>query len=336
MVRRRRLLQGALGLLAGWTPWARALAQAGPAEGYACYEIGDLKAPRPRPTEMGLMLHGGGDWSLDAFRWLMAKAGGGHIVVLRASYAGENGVEIFNEVGGVASVRTLVITDRRAAYDGRVLDIVRSADGIFLGGGDQSNYVRDWKGAPLNALLDAHVRAGRPIGGTSAGLAVLGAYCYGALDGGSIDSPTALGDPLGTQVTLVDDFLHLPHLGQVITDSHFQQRNRLGRLVTFVARLAHEQRDPRITGIGVDENTALCIDAEGVGRVMSGHDGHAWLVRPGRQADVIAPHRPLTFAGIPIVGLGRDSRLQLDGFKVTRPAFERVCDVRDGTLSFRT
>ena len=51
---------------------------------------------------------------------------------------------------------------------------MRNADGIFIAGGDQSNYVRFWKGTPVAEALDPHVRAGKPIGGTSAGLAMLG------------------------------------------------------------------------------------------------------------------------------------------------------------------
>ena len=303
--------------------------------GYAYYEIGDVDAPRPRPTQAGLMLHGGGDWSTEAFRWLAAQSGGGHIVVLKASYAGENGEAIYRDIGGVVSVQTVVFSARRAAADSRVLEIVRKADGIFLGGGDQANYVRYWKDTPLNRLLDEHVRKGKPIGGTSAGLAVLGGYAYGALDGGSVTSPEAMRNPLGPKVTLVRDFLHLHHLGAVITDSHFAARERQGRLITFVARLAHERKDPTITGIGVDEQTALCIDADGVGRVFTGAGGRAWLIRPMRQADVISPGRPLTFRDVPIVGLGGESRIDLNTFEVTNPAFHKTADVVKGVLTLR-
>ena len=90
-----------------------------------------------------------------------------------------------------------------------VLEIVRKADGIFIAGGDQANYVRYWKGTPLNEALNQHVRDGKPLGGTSAGLAIMGAYSYGAMDGGSLTSADALKDPLGPAVTLVDDFLQL-------------------------------------------------------------------------------------------------------------------------------
>ncbi|HEY7006682.1 MAG TPA: Type 1 glutamine amidotransferase-like domain-containing protein, partial [Sphingomicrobium sp.] len=160
--------------------------------GYTYYEIGNVKAARPSPTERALLLVGGGDWNLDAFRWFATKAGHGHLVVIAAYGDGEDGEYFYRDVGGFASVETLVFTSRKASYDPRVLRVLRNADGIFIAGGDQSKYVRFWKGTPVAKAIDSEVARGRPVGGTSAGLAVLGAYAYGAMDGGSIDSPTAL------------------------------------------------------------------------------------------------------------------------------------------------
>ena len=75
---------------------------------------------------------------------------------------------------GVASVETFVFSSRDAATDRAMLRSLRRADGIFIAGGDQSRYIRFWKGTALNRALNAHVRAGKPIAGTSAGLAILG------------------------------------------------------------------------------------------------------------------------------------------------------------------
>jgi hypothetical protein len=209
-----------------------------PTPGYTEYDIGDASAPTSGTVQPGLMLVGGGDWPHDAVRWMSERMGHGHLVILRASGTDDLQQDFLKEIGGAVSVQTLVFHSREAASDPRVLEIVRKADGIFFGGGDQSNYVRYFKGTPLNALLDEHVRSGRPMGGTSAGLAILGAYSYGAMDGGSLVSKDALKNPLGTGVTLVRDFLHMPLLGNVITDSHFAIRERWGRLLVFVGRLA--------------------------------------------------------------------------------------------------
>src|SRR5690606_33074369 len=113
-------------------------------DGYRYYAIGDLAAARPGPVEPGLMLVGGGEWPYDAFRWMIERAGHGHIVVLRASGAAEAQDEFYNAIGGIASAQTFVFSDRKAASDPAVLAAIAAADGIFIAGGDQSNYVRYW------------------------------------------------------------------------------------------------------------------------------------------------------------------------------------------------
>lgn len=327
---------------AGWwllaamclSPWAIAQTAAeSQRDGYQYFEIGDIAASRPGSTEAGLMLVGGGDWPYEAFGWMIEKAGHGRIVILRASGTTNAQEEFFRDIGGISAAQTIVFQDRRAASDPEVLRIVREADGIFLAGGDQSNYVRFWKGTPLNQLLDAHVRAGKPIGGTSAGLAILGGFAYGAMDGGSVVSADAMANPMSSEVTLIDDFLHMPHLGNVITDSHFGERNRLGRLIAFIARLSHEQQRTDLVGIGIDEYTALCIDAHGNGRVFSGDGGHAWLVRPQRHADQFAEGKPLTFRRVPVIGLGAGSTIRFPDLQVQSPAFERHVDVVEGRFT---
>lgn len=296
---------------------------------YEYYSAGNLDAPHPAATSAGLMLLGGGDWPVPAFRWFVERMGGGHLVILRASGTDDLQRDFLNEIGGAASVQTLVFHSRDAASDARVLDIIRRADGIFIGGGDQANYVRYFRGTPLNALLDAHVRSGKPIGGTSAGLAILGAYSYGAMDNGSLLSKDALEDPLGSGVTLVRDFLHMPLLGNVITDSHFAIRERFGRLLVFVGRLATEENNPAITGLGIDEKAALCVEPDGQGRVYANGRGFAWLVRPMRAPDVLR-HGPYNFRSVPVVGIGEESRIDLRDFSVTHPSFSLTVNVVDG------
>lgn len=298
--------------------------------GYEYYVIGDVNAPTPGKTGPLLALMGGGDWPLDAFRQFVKQSGGGHIVVLRARGGRELQDEIYKDVGGVTSVETLVIRDEDAGEDPKLLEIIAHADGIFFGGGDQSNYVRAWKGTALNKALDAHVRAGKPIGGTSAGLAVLGGYVYGCLDSISLTSPDALKNPTGPSVTLVRDFLHLPYLSKVITDTHFDKRDRQGRLVTFVARLIQEENDTTITGLGVDEAGAMLIDGQGVGRYYG--PGHAWLVRPLKKPETIIAGQPLTYSSFPIIGLGPESTLDFRTFAVSKPAFTQNVRVEKGVF----
>jgi cyanophycinase len=303
-------------------------------DGYATYSIGELTAPRPDPVRPGLVLVGGGEWPRDAFLWMIERAGHGHIVILSASGTTEEQDKFYKDLGGIASAQTFVFRDRKAASDPKVLAAVDKADGIFIAGGDQANYVRYWKDTPLNEAIDRHVREGKPIGGTSAGLAILGAWAYGAMDGGSITSDVAMRDPLGKGMTLEHDFLHLPYLQHVITDSHFGKRDRLGRLIAFLANL-RRQGAADVVGLGIDEGAALCIDGEGVGRVFPGQHGYAWLVQPTQPPARVEPGQSLDYAEVRITGVGPDSRLHLQDFSVDAPAFLKVGDVRDGQLVLR-
>ena len=329
---------------------AQAHTAAGAAAGHPGYEYfsaGDVAAKTPGKTSPGLLLMGGGREIDEAFKWFAAQAGHGHIVILRASGDDELQNWMYRDVGGFASVQTLIFHARAPASDPRVLAIVQHADGIFIAGGDQANYVRFWKSTPLNELLNAHVRAGKPIGGTSAGLAILGEWGYGAMDGGSITSPEALRDPAGAALTLVDHFVTLKLLDGTITDTHFVQRARLGRLLAFVARLAKDRHTAAITGLGVDQDSALLVEANGEARLLSWHaDGHAWIVVPeklreveragGRKAldaylaDRVTAGHPLDLPGFVVTGIGTSGRLRLPMYQITDPAFRVRIDVVHG------
>ena len=303
--------------------------------GYVEYAIGDAAAPTTGQLQPGLMLVGGGNWPRDAVQWMSARMGHGHLVILRASGDVDVQEEWYRDIGGIASARTFVFSDRRASSNPVVLDALRKADGIFIAGGDQANYVRFWKDTPVAEALDAHVRAGKPIGGTSAGLAILGAWSYGALDGGSMVSEQALRDPLNPGMTLVDGFLHMPFLQHVITDSHFGIRDRLGRLVAFVADI-RARGDAGIVGLGVDEGAALCVDGDGIGRLFTPiPGGAAWLVVPSAPASVLEAGKPLRISGVNVTGIGVDSRIDLRTLQVDAPAFQRIADAHDGTLQVR-
>ena len=301
---------------------------------------GDPSKPRAAHTEFGLALMGGGGKLDAAHRFITSHAGGGHIVILRAvsddSYDpddGSYGVSFMKEWGPVVSAETIVFHNREASSDPRVVAALKNADGIFLAGGDQSNYIKYWKGTPVQEALNAHVAANRPIGGSSAGLAILGHYSYGALDGGSMESKVALADPFDKGVTLEDDFLHYRFLEDVITDTHFAQRHRLGRLIAFLARVNASGADPRagkIFGIGVDEKTALLVDADGVGRLAKGSAGSAWIVTPQQPAANLAAGKPLSIGEIRLARLGADSSIDLKTRAVQKPIAEATISIKNG------
>ena len=314
-----------MGLLLGC-----ALAAPASAADYGHYVLGDVAAKTPGRVQPGLLLMGGGDRNFDALHWFMKRAGNGHIVVLRASQAGEIGEEFYKDVGGIVSVETFVFKDREAATDAAMLRSLKRADGIFIGGGDQSRYVRYWRGTPVAAARDAHVRAGKPLGGTSAGLAMLGEYLYGSMDGGSQISPRALADPLGSENTIETDFLHLEKLKGVVTDTHFSERNRLGRLIAFVAKAESIAGRP-LFGLGVDEDAAVAVDGDGNARVYATAAGAgATVVKGGFAAQV--EDQAMQQARVDTIGVGVDSHLHLPDGRVDKPMFQHRYAVRDGVL----
>jgi beta-aspartyl-peptidase (threonine type) len=293
---------------------------------------------KPAHTSGALLLMGGGGDVDDAFRWFVRQAGGGDIVVLRASGADGYNDYIFSKIGGVDSVETILFHNRNAAHDASVLARIQQAEGIWLAGGDQSRYVNFWKGTPVAAALDAHVRAGKPLGGTSAGLAVLGEFSFSASEEGSLTSPLALADPFDRRITLERDFLHFDLLRGVITDSHFSPRARLGRSLVFLARLLGDatQKSPvtRLLGLGIDEKTALALEPDGTGRVFTtAPNGRAWLLLPTRPAETLAPRQPLTLRDVRVIALGPDSVLRLTTLAVEKPASSSVVSVIAGKFS---
>jgi beta-aspartyl-peptidase (threonine type) len=329
--RRPSALLGAAALVLGFLFAAPAGAQAPPLRHHVA---GDVAAPTPGKVQPGLMLMGGGDRNHEALRWFMRHAGNGHIVVLGASeYTAVDAYddEFFNEIGGIASSETFMFDSRDQATDPAMLAAIAKADGIFIMGGDQSRYVRFWRGTPVAAALDAHVRAGKPIGGTSAGLAMQGEYLYGAMDGGSQVSPLALADPLGSANTIETDFLHTALLKGVITDSHFSERNRLGRLIAFVAK-AESLAGHKLLGLGIDEAAAVAVEGDGSARVYATEpDAGATLVIGGF-AQPQKEDEPMRLDRVDTIGIGKGSVLHLPEGKVDAPVFEHRYAVRDGVL----
>jgi beta-aspartyl-peptidase (threonine type) len=273
---------------------------AGPAAGAPVpYEYYVTNHPEvvPSTARGGLMLLGGGEWPEDSMPWFAEHAGRGHIVMIGASGDQADHDELAEALGPVASLETLVLHDRASSEDPRVLGILARADGIFIHGGDQANYVRFWKGTPIARLIESRFEAGRPVGGTSAGLAILGEWSYGSLDGGSLTSIQALADPTGPAVTLVGDFLHLAPLRDVITDSHFAPRGRLGRLIVMVARLAAEGHP--LQGLGIDEEAGVLVEPDGHGRVVSRNGGGVTLVGIPTESRVV-PEKAFSAKGVPL------------------------------------
>lgn len=292
-------------------------AKPGPKPTYTYYSVGDPAiAPAVTvPAYPSYVLMGGGPDVDEAFRWMIKRAGiqpgtGGRLVIIRATgdgaydpyiyysnaAASKSGADIVDGwVGGaslgVTSVETLVIPDIAAANDEFVNAVVGRANAVWIAGGDQADYIKFWKGQTLDRTLATLMRNNVPVGGTSAGLAVLGQFDYAALSG-TVTSAQALGNPYNKYITLdpaplqlSGGFLAPPALANTILDSHLDARDRMGRLVTFVSRLvasypgAGSQQfgcgggvlaNSAARGIGVDVEAALLVEWDPVNAHFSG------------------------------------------------------------------
>lgn len=166
------------------------------------------------------------------------------------------------------------------AYDISIAEKLR--DGgyniVFLTGGNQARYLEclyynDYTESPvLSIIREILEERGGVIAGTSAGAAVLsevmiqGGGSYGATLAGVIhqdidlvnysDEYTPFTDVKDGRVWIGRGFGFLPN--HIISGTHFVARGRIGRLLT-AAKYLKGVRKKSVTGIGVDEDTAVVV-----------------------------------------------------------------------------
>lgn len=354
---------------------------------YSYYVSGVLKEVQPlTPKAIApTVLMGGGPDVDSAFRWMIDKAGitpatGGRFVVIRAT-----GTEAYNpyilyskdrkytgpipqqgwvggELQGLTSVETLVIPNRDAANHKDVVSIVSKANAVFIAGGDQSDYIKYWKNTDLSRALETLMGKNVPIGGTSAGLAVLGQFDYAALNG-TVTSVQALSDPYNAYMTLdpnplssvnpEDRFLAPPALNGTILDSHLDTRDRMGRLISFSSRLIAAGPNagcpggvmpaPAARGIGFGVETALLVEQdEATKNFVATHstnppevrttEGAIYFVRPSVAPSICASGTPLTTYTVEIQKLvGAGTKFNLTNWSGS--SIQKTVDVVNGQLT---
>ncbi|MBK8253610.1 MAG: cyanophycinase [Polyangiaceae bacterium] len=249
------------------------------------------------PTGPGLILMGGGTDVDAAFQWWKGYIAGGDVVVLRASGADGYNSYLYTDIGGCDSVETMLVTTPALAADPYVVWTLEHAEGIFMAGGDQAKYLTAWKDSPVEEALKKAWQRGAILGGTSAGCAVLGEYMFAAYND-TVYSDEALTDPYNMYMTMERNFLNVPPLAGWITDTHFAQRDRMGRLVGFLARIVQDGWSAAPIGLGVDEKTAVVVDAQGAGQVLG--SGAAYVVTTTAPPTLCEAGKPLEFAGLTV------------------------------------
>ena len=184
--------------------------------------------------------------------------------------AGELYRRVFGELG-VDEVRPIHAVTRAHANEEDAVRLLRDATGVFMTGGNQLRLSSTIGGTALaRAVLERH-RQGAVVAGTSAGASAMSTHmvAFGASGGSPKQRMAQMAAGLGV-------------LPGVIVDQHFQQRNRLGRLLAIIAQ------NPSLLGIGVDEDTAGVVGPDQVMEVIgrrsvtiidgAGSDTDAWEV----------------------------------------------------------
>jgi cyanophycinase-like exopeptidase len=245
---------------------------------------------------------------------------GGDIVVLRAS--GGNGYQAYMYTDLVAqlpaklraalqpnSVETLLVDTVSKANSAYVADAVSKANLIWLAGGDQSQYTQSWRGTALAAAVKQAYARGAVVGGTSAGMVVNGEWMY---DPGALTAATsaeAVADPYRPSVILTTDLFGLDLGFNLVPEPHFANRDRMGRLLTFMARLRQDARTSLVHGVGLDECTSLFINKFQIGTFLRQTNpcssavvsANGYLLREERRSTQrvqVAPGQPLIYRNV--------------------------------------
>jgi cyanophycinase-like exopeptidase len=289
-------------LLAGSVSvWGTAPALAGKGGGSVnIIRLGSAADVTPSLNGPSLFLHGSGAPTAAFFDHHIDQVATApvDIVVLAASFASGNTSQsaeceaiIAFSSNKVNSCETITITKAAGANDSRATADIVKAEIVYFAGGDQCNYV-GWKGSSVyNAVLAVQARGGG-VGGGSAGEAIQGEYIYDGCQG-SATSSDALANPYDNSISFSYDFFHWPHLGQIFTDSHFVERNRMGRLMSFLARQIQDGKTSAAYGLGIDRDTAILIDSLGRGQV---YGNAAYVVLADHQPEACARRTALTFS----------------------------------------
>jgi len=182
--------------------------------------------------------------------------GGKLVIATVASHEPEGYFDTYQKAFGELGVDNLVelyVNERSEALEGKVRELFDAAAGIFFTGGDQLRIASQIGDTPVEEMVHEIHRRGGVIAGTSAGASVMSETM---LVNGSSQESHRIGD------------LHMaPGLGlvrDVIIDQHFAERGRIGRLLGAVAQ------NPRVLGIGIDEDTAIVVEGCCFGVVGAG------------------------------------------------------------------
>jgi cyanophycinase-like exopeptidase len=231
---------------------------------YTSYYTGNISDTITVPFG-GVCLMGGASENDEAMKWFLRQSSGGDVLVLRASGADGYNAYLYKQLGvHINSVETIVCNSKAASDDPYIHQKIKQAEAIWFAGGDQWDYVSFWRNTAIDSLINDGINNRHiAVGGTSAGMAIQGGFYFSAQNG-TVTSSEALSNPYNSRMKIDSaGFLHNKYLENVITDTHYDDPDRSGRHVTFLARIMTDWGIPA-KGIASDAYAAICIDSSGI------------------------------------------------------------------------
>ena len=195
-----------------------------------------------------LVIIGGGEDKVEERSILREVAKLAHGKLVLATVASEEPDGYYDEYRdcfeqlGIKELRHLYIADRAESTNEEKLKLLDGVDGVFFTGGDQLRISSQIGDTAFETRIHEIYNAGGVIAGTSAGASVMSEIM---LIRGSNSESHRVGD--------IHMAAGLKLMRNVIIDQHFAERGRIGRLLGAVAI------NPRILGIGIDEDTAIVV-----------------------------------------------------------------------------
>lgn len=187
------------------------------------------------------------------------------VVILSAACESRFLPEYFQWLGAHEALN-LKIASREDANDPNLLRPLESADVVFIKGGEAAQYYDLWNETLLETQLRTVVQQrGGSIGGTSAGAMILAQYAFSG--GQELQPLDVLADAhaRGLQDQDGRSGIHSDFLGflpELILDTHYTGRGRLGRLLGLHAATVQEQKVSSLLGLGLDERTGLVFQGQ--------------------------------------------------------------------------
>jgi cyanophycinase len=289
------------------------------APGYQSFLVGN-PADVVTPTTGLWVMQGGGTDVDENFVRMGAASGGGDFVVIRFF-----GTDAYNQyildLCNCDSVETIVFKQKSAVTNPTVINKIRNAEALFIAGGDQSEYVKLWKNTPIEDAINFVASKPAPIGGTSAGMAIMGQFLNSAMGRYTLTSSMALANPFDPNLTLDKDFVALSGLEGIITDQHLIERDRIGRTMAFMARLVNDGYTNDAKAIAADrETTAIVNPSNNSIEVIATSDHptpYVYFMRRSGPAEVCQPGVPLTYRNVSIYRIGPGGTFDLDNWHGT-------------------